>query len=66
MFGGFMWVFWIFIIIGLIFLIRWILPQGGSDDVKGSESALDILKRRYASGEIDREEFERKKNDLKN
>lgn len=61
MFGGFMWIFWIFIIIGLVFLFKWILPQGRSDGVRSSESALDILKRKYASGEIDKEEFERKK-----
>ncbi len=35
--------------------------DAGSDR---SESAMDVLKRRYAAGEISREEFERMKKDI--
>jgi len=46
----------------LIFLIRWLV--GMTKAPKPEESALDILKKRYASGQIDKEEFEQKKKNL--
>ncbi|MEE9531366.1 MAG: SHOCT domain-containing protein [Syntrophobacteria bacterium] len=60
-----MLVFWGLIIFVLILLARWLWgsSQKKSEEMR-SESPLDILKRRYASGEIDREEFEQKKKDL--
>jgi putative membrane protein len=60
-----MLVFWGLLILVLILLARWLwmTSQKNQGQTK-SESALDILKRRYASGEIDREEFEQKKKDL--
>lgn len=62
--GGFMWIFWIAVIVGLFFLIRWIVQQSRPAEQRHPEKPLDILKRRYAQGEIDREEFEKRKKDL--
>ena len=58
----FMIIFWGFIILGLILLVRWLIGMGKTP--KAEETALDILKKRYARGEINKEEFEQKKKDL--
>lgn len=58
------------IIVGIVFLVR-----GMSGDSRGSQGqasptarlggdARDIVRRRYAAGEIDREEYEQKLRDL--
>ena len=63
-FGGiFMMLFWVLIIIALVFFIRWLVRSTDTKSDKGiSQSrALEILKERYARGEIDTEEFERKR-----
>lgn len=61
-FGGgiLMFLFWGVIIGGIALLVAGLARQG-TQRVNWGESPLDILKRRYASGEIDREEFERMK-----
>ncbi len=59
--------FWILVIIGLVYLIRWLVQttRGESPGPRGGSSrALEILKERYARGEIDKKEFEEKKKDL--
>ena len=61
--GGLMWIFWILVIVALIWLVVG-ATRGRGGDSGPEESALEILRRRYARGEIDREEFEQRKKDL--
>jgi len=66
-FGGiFFLIFWIIVIVGMVFLIKWLIHMSkGHSEVRSSGSkALEILKERYARGEIDKAEFEEKKKDL--
>jgi putative membrane protein len=62
--GGFMWLIVLILVgVGIYFLLK-VYKSKGSDG-SAIETPSDILKQRYAKGEIDKEEFERKKNDLK-
>jgi uncharacterized membrane protein len=54
--------FWIVVIVGIGFFVAWLSRQQNAG-VK-SKGALDILKERYAKGEINKEEFEDKKKGL--
>ncbi len=65
-YGGMLlgFIFWILIIIGVVLLIKWLLEQGKIQPLSSGESAMGILKKRYARGEIDKKEFEEKKRDL--
>jgi len=55
-------VFWALIITALVFFIRYLFRQ--SRLARRDDSALEILKIRYAKGEISREEFEQRRKDL--
>lgn len=55
--------FWIAIILGIVWLVRWMGDQ--SDRTRHEEvNPLEIIRRRYARGEINREEYERLRQDL--
>lgn len=66
-FGGFFHlIFWIVCLILLITLIRGLFANKQNMAMAGnSSSALSLLEKRYALGEIDKEEFLQKKKDLK-
>ncbi|OGL04567.1 MAG: hypothetical protein A3J45_00915 [Candidatus Rokubacteria bacterium RIFCSPHIGHO2_02_FULL_69_13] len=53
--------FWVAMIVALVLGIRWLVRQGRPE---AGDSALEILRQRYARGEINREEFEAKRKDL--
>lgn len=64
-FGGpFMILFWIVVIVGVVVLVKWVLDQSSADKGSRDKSALEILRERYAHGEINREEYEQKRRDL--
>jgi putative membrane protein len=69
---GWLWMlmgiaFWILVILALVYLVKYLIQatrRGEGLSPPASGTALDILKERYARGEIDREEFQSRKKDL--
>jgi putative membrane protein len=59
--GLLMLLFWGAVIVGIVLGIRWLISQGKASS---SDTALNILRQRYAQGEINKEEFVAKKRDL--
>jgi putative membrane protein len=56
-----MFLFWALVIFGFIVAVRWLLNKGVGEK---ADTALRILRERYARGEINKEEFEARKKDL--
>lgn len=57
---------WVFLIFGIVVLVRWTSGSGPRHPHHASEDrALAILRERYARGEINKAEFEERKQDLK-
>jgi putative membrane protein len=54
-------VFWGVVVVAVLFLVR---PRAGGSARSLPESALDILKRRYAAGELTREQYEQMRRDV--
>ena len=58
-----MFIFWVLVVVALVFFIRFLVRQSRVGARSGG-TALEILKERYARGEIGKEEFESKCKDL--
>lgn len=56
--------FWILLIVALVLLVKVLWKSGSGSGRSQEKKPLDILKERYARGEIDKEEFDQKKQDL--
>lgn len=62
--GAGMWLFWIILILVVVVLARVMMGRRSGSMTEHQDSPLEILKSRYARGEIDEEEFERRKSEL--
>jgi putative membrane protein len=57
-----MLLFWVLVILGIVVLARWLAGGPRADDER--PRAIDILKSRYAKGELTREQFEQMKREI--
>jgi putative membrane protein len=53
--------FWVVVIAALVLAVRWLVGQGREPR---RDQALEMLRERYAKGEIGKDEFDAKKRDL--
>ncbi len=62
--GAGMWIFWIVVIALVVFVMKIMMNENSSQANKSEKSPMEILEKRYASGEITQDEFESIKNEL--
>lgn len=60
--GHVLW--WVVLVVALIVLLRWAVPRGARRSAAGPDRALELLRERFARGEIDETEFEARKRAL--
>ena len=62
--GGFMWIFWILFIVIILYVVLNLSRSNSNGSSSNSESPLEILKKRYARGEIEEEEYLKRRKEL--
>ena len=63
---GAMWLFWLVVLIVAVALIGWLIRRTQVQSSTGrASSAEEILKERYARGEIDKQEYEERLTELR-
>ena len=61
---GWMLLFWVMVIVAIVWIVR-AFSGPGRGGGEPRETPEQILKRRYAQGEIDKDEYERRLSDLR-
>lgn len=60
--------FWAAVMIAIVFFIRWLISSSGpgqrAEHARDTDSALEILQKRYARGEISKQDYEEMRRDL--
>ncbi|BCW93966.1 MAG: hypothetical protein KatS3mg007_1860 [Thermoanaerobaculum sp.] len=56
--------FWALVIAGLVYLVKLLIRQGDGNQAAVKDTPLEILRRRYAVGEITAEEFKKARENL--
>jgi putative membrane protein len=65
MVGGIMMVvFWALVVIGIVVLVKVVMTRSGASEARSAETPVEILRRRYAAGELTKEQFEAMKRDV--
>jgi len=59
-----MWIFWIILIVVVVFLAKMVIGDSSGQKNGNAESPIKVLKKRYASGEINQDEYESMKKTL--
>jgi putative membrane protein len=62
--GLHMILWWVLLVLGIVVLFKLLIGGSSRSDRETGNRALEILKERYARGDIGKDEFEQKKRDL--